>query len=61
MRKCMLQMRISPYEREIVRLYAELSGKTMSQLIRERVVDKALQPLREAVAQEIQDQGNVEG
>lgn len=61
MRKCMLQMRISPHEREIVRLYAELSGKTMSQLIRERVVDKALQPLREAAAQEIQDQGNVEG
>jgi uncharacterized protein (DUF1778 family) len=52
MRKCMLQLRISPHERELVRLYAQLSGKTMSQLIRERVVDKALQPLREAVARE---------
>lgn len=52
MRKCMLQLRISPHEREMVRLYAQLSGKTMSQLIRERVVDRALQPLRDAVAQE---------
>jgi hypothetical protein len=48
----MLQLRVSPREREMVRVYAELAGKTMSQLIRERVVDKALQPLRDAVAQE---------
>jgi uncharacterized protein (DUF1778 family) len=60
MRKCMLQLRISRYEREMVRLYAELSGKTMSQLIRERVVDKALQPLREAVAREAEVSGGQE-
>jgi uncharacterized protein (DUF1778 family) len=57
MRKCMLQLRISPHEREMVRHYAQLSGKTMSQLIREYVVDKALQPLREAVSREAEASG----
>ena len=57
MLKCMLQLRISPHEREMVRLYAQLSGKTMSQLIREYVVDKALQPLREAVSREAEASG----
>jgi len=57
MRKCMLQLRISPHEWEMVRLYAQLSGKTMSQLIREYVVDKALQPLREAVSREAEASG----
>jgi hypothetical protein len=41
----------------MVRLYAQLSGKTMSQLIREYVVDKALQPLREAVSREAETSG----
>jgi hypothetical protein len=43
--------KLSPFERRVVQEYARLRGQTVSQLIRERVIDRAVKPLRQAALQ----------
>jgi hypothetical protein len=48
-------LRTTPMERHAVRAYALARGLTVSELIRETIVERAVKPLREAVQAAVSD------
>jgi hypothetical protein len=60
-RDVFIGVRTTPMERHAVQAYASVLGVTVSELIRRKVIEQAVRPLREAAqptAAEVQDEQN---